>query len=112
MNVTVTELIDLDTFEYVLECTDSSAGVEVTNVNKNQGNMVVYNEGPNDAFLVTATTAAPTAVAPVAGTPKKGKTIPAGQAFSFKKNTYGKYFAGICATGETARLHISVGGGQ
>ncbi len=94
-----------------IDVTDTaSTGVQAPSSPQGQSGALVYNAGPNTAFLAAGASNV-AAVAPIDGTPANGQPIPGGaiMALTFPPNAY---FSAICAAGETATIYITRGEGN
>lgn len=95
----------------VIDCTDTaSTGKQIKSAPTGQSGALVYNQGPNDAYLCHAA-AATAAVVPSASVPANGQPIPAGAVLTltFPPDTF---FSGICDSGKTAKLFVTRGEGN
>lgn len=90
--------------------TSTSTPIQVKGALNNATQRLIYNAGPNDCFLASSASASFTAAIPVAGTPANGTPVPAGAVLvlSYPPNNY---FAGVCASAQTATLYITPGEG-
>ena len=71
---------------------------------------MVYNSGPNTAFLVGAATAA-NAVIPTDGTPANGIPIPSATVL-YWTSAPNAYWSAICAATQSATVYITPGDGK
>lgn len=97
---------------YKLSGTTSSSAVTLLDTDVNNTAVNIYNAGPNDVFLVSGATAAPTAVFPTSATaPLAGTVVAPGEIVTLSKNTTHKFISGITASG-TASVYIQCGSGE
>lgn len=94
-----------------IACTSTSSTPSQKKGTINNGTQrLIYNAGPNDAWLASGPTSTLTAAVPTAGVPANGVAIPAGAILTL---TYpiDAYFAAICKAGETATIYMTSGEG-
>lgn len=104
--------MNLNTPTYKLSGTTSSSSITLSPQDSSSTSLVIVNLGPNNIFLVSGATAAPTAVFPTSATiPVNGQVVPAGAIMTMTKNENDVFISGITDTG-TAAIHIAVGAGE
>lgn len=91
--------------------TSTATPLQVKGALNNATQRLVYNKGPNNAFLAWGKDNTVVAAIPVAGTPANGVPIAAGAVYtlSYPPNAF---FAVVCAATETCTLYITPGEGN
>lgn len=102
--------MNMNTPTYLLACTTSSVGITLSPNDINNNSVILFNAGSYPALIVSGATA-PTAVAPVSGTPQNGTIVAAGAYLTQTKNTEHGFFAGIGIGGSTD-VYIKIGTGE
>ena len=90
--------------------TSAHTPVQVAGGNNGSSCYMIYNAGPNTAFLVGAASAT-NAVIPTDGTPANGMPIPSGSVL-YWTDAPAAYWSAICAATQSATVYITPGDGK
>lgn len=102
--------ISLNTNTYVLNATATSSAVTISPLDSQETYLEIYNSGGVAVFIVSGTSAAPTAVFPASSTTGvMGSVVAPGRTATYPKNA-GHEFVSVVAQTSTASVFISPGG--
>lgn len=103
--------INMNMPTYTLNASTISSSVSLSSADWEDTTVVAYNSGSTPVLILSASSAAPTAVFPTSSAAVTGTVIAAGAIQVVSKNAYDRFISGITSSG-TSTVYLQLGVGE